>query len=183
MPKITQTELAQEFGITVLEMGKKLIELNLKDQKTLLATNYALKNKLAKNINYTKNNKEIKMVIWDEKIIKYINKKMRNNLDFLSNCLMGKIKELKRIENDDSKGYKIQEIEFDYVYEEFLLLYDKNKKNVEILKEFYLKLEKENLISYAENYDFFKDLKIILNNIHLNEKLQKKENIKEINKI
>lgn len=52
--KLTQTELGEEFGISSIAMGKKLIELKLRDSKTKLATQYALDNNFAKIVNYQK---------------------------------------------------------------------------------------------------------------------------------
>ena len=46
--KITQTELGKEFGISSISMGKKLIELKLRDADTKLATQYANDKKIRK---------------------------------------------------------------------------------------------------------------------------------------
>ena len=80
--KITQTELGKEFGISSISMGKKLIELKLRDADTKLATQYAIDNKLGKIVTYTKAGQEIKMTVWNEKTIQYIKNKSSKDINF-----------------------------------------------------------------------------------------------------
>lgn len=104
--KITQTELGKEFGISSISMGKKLIELKLRDADTKLATQYAIDNKLGKIVTYTKAGQEIKMTVWNEKTIQYIKNKSSKDINFCAETLINKLKILKNIEDEDT-GQKI----------------------------------------------------------------------------
>lgn len=175
--KITQTELGLEFGISSIAMGKKLIQLKLRDKTTKLATDYALKNNLAKIVSYQKGAEIIKMNVWNENTIKYIIKKTEKDFNFCADILLGKIKELKKIEDND-RGQKIDVWIFDSAYESFLNSFKIYSNNYEILTLFLNKLTKENLLNYLERFEDLKNLNLKILNNNLDKKLPIK-NIKE----
>ena len=142
--KITQTELGKEFGISSISMGKKLIELKLRDADTKLATQYAIDNKLGKIVTYTKAGQEIKMTVWNEKTIQYIKNKSSKDINFCAETLINKLKILKNIEDEDT-GQKIDQMKFDWTHDEFLEVWKTFSGNMEVLSIFVDKLEKENL--------------------------------------
>lgn len=170
--RLTQTELGNRFGLSSISMGKKLIELKLKDKETKLATQYAISNKLAKNVTYSKDGKEVKMSIWNNKTIEYIKNKTSQDEKFLSEMLIGKFKILKKIEDEDTQGDKVRQWNFDWAYEDFENLFKdiQNKNNV--LMFFYSQLEKTKLVTYSKNYDLLKNLEIIAIKTILEKKLK-----------
>ncbi len=177
--KLTQTELGEEFGLSSIAMGKKLIELNLRDKETKLATQYAISNNLAKNVTYSKGGKDITMTIWNNKTIQYIKKKTRHNDQFLAEMLIGKLKALKKIEDDDTQGDKVQQWSFDLAYEDFENSFKKVQNNHSLLTLFFSELEKSKLFQYSKNYDLLKDLETIAtktnldNNLNINDTKEK----------
>jgi len=177
---LTQTQLGEEFGLSSIAMGKKLIELNLRDKDTKLATDFAIQNKLAKNVKYSKGTQELLMTVWTNQSITYIKNKTKKDENFLSIELFGKFFKLKQISDDDTQGDKLQQMNFDWHYEEFTKIFNSSKESVKNL--FYKKIEEHKLISYAQDFDIFVNLeKIILkknlesdlsDNNHQNKKLK-----------
>lgn len=159
--RLTQTELGEQFGLSSISMGRKLIELKLRDKETKLATNYAISNNLAKNVTYSKDGKDITISIWNNKTIEYIKSKTRPDAKFLSEMLMGKFKILKKIEDDDTQGDKAQQWKFDFAYEDFETLFKENKNNHNVLALFYLQLEESKLVTYSKKYDLLEGLAAI----------------------
>lgn len=174
--KITQTELGKEFGISSISMGKKLIELKLRDADTKLATQYAIDNKLGKIVTYTKAGQEIKMTVWNEKTIQYIKNKSSKDINFCAETLINKLKILKNIEDEDT-GQKIDQMKFDCAYDDFLGLWKSYNQNMKVLSIFVNKLEKEKLMEFAYEFDELKNLKIIVSKYDLEKQLNLK-NIK-----
>lgn len=180
--KLTQTELGEEFGISSVAMGKKLVELNLRDKETKLATQYAINNKLGKIVTYTKAGQEIKMSVWNEKTIQYIRNKSSKDIKFYVETLVGKLKTLKNIEDEDT-GQKIDQMKFDWAYDEFLAVWKNFNQNMDVLSIFVNKLEKENLIDFTERFDEMKDLKINVRKYNLENQLKVKDIKEKITKI
>ncbi len=167
---LTQTELGEEFGISSVAMGKKLVELNLKDKDTKLATDLAVEKKLAKNVKYIKNDKVLDMAVWNNQAIHYIRNKTKNNNEFMSEVLFGKFMTLQKMEdNYSTQANNIQQISFNWHYEEFLKIFKKSKEPIKVL--FYKKLEENNLVKYARSFDIFDDLEITLMKEKLSEEL------------
>ena len=175
--KLTQTELATEFGISYIAMGKKLIELKLRDTKTKLATQYALDNHFAKIVNYQKGSEIVKMNVWYSNIIEHIQRKTKKDFNFCADILFGKIKELKKIEENDS-GQKIDYWMFDSAHESFLKYYQNYSENLDILSLLLTKLKKENMLDFASRFEELKNLNTIVLQQNLSRKLPTK-NIKE----
>jgi hypothetical protein len=166
----TQTEIGEEFGMSSVDMGKKLVELNLKNKETGLATDLAIEKKLAKNIKYIKNDKVLDVAVWNNQAIKYIRSKTKNNNDFLSEELLGKFMALQKMEDSYStQGNNVQQIRFNWQYEEFLKIFKKSKETIKVL--FYKKLEENNLVKYARSFDIFDDLEITLMKEKLSDEL------------
>lgn len=180
--KLTQTELGEEFGISSIAMGKKLIELNLRDAETKLATKYAIDNKLGKIVTYTKAGQEIKMTVWNERTIQYIKSNSLKDVKFCAEMLIGKLKNLKKIDDEDT-GQKIDQMKFDWTHDEFLEVWKTFSGNMEVLSIFVDKLEKENLIDFAERFDEMKDLKVIVRKHNLENQLEVKDIKEKITKI
>lgn len=170
--KLTQTQLGEEFGISSIYMGKKLVELNLKDEKSKKVTKYAFDNKLGKNVTYIKGGKEISIAIWNENTIEYIKKKYFENPDFCAQILIGKLKNLKTIEDSDT-GQKIDQIKFDFAYDDFLEIWKKFNSNIKVLSIFVEQLEKVKLMHFAERFEEIKNLKVTTEKYKLESQLTK----------
>ena len=180
--KLTQTELGEEFGISSIAMGKKLVELKLRDSKTKLATQYELDNHFAKIVNYQKGSEVVKMNVWYSNIIEHIQKKTKKDFNFCAEVLFGKIKELKKIEDNDS-GQKIDQWLFDSAHESFLSYYQKYSENLDILSLLLKKLKKGNLLEFSSRFNELKNLNSIILNHNLSKKLETKNTKEKIVKI
>lgn len=176
--KLTQTNLGEVFGLSSIAIGKKLIELNIKDKDTKLATDYAITHNLAKNVSYSKNGENIQMSVYNQKTIDYINNKTKNDDIFFSEQLFGHIKNIKKIEDNDTDGSKVHTWLIQAAYEDFEKLFNSVKNNHTILVLFYKKLEKEKLLDYSKHFVFLKNLDIIANKIIIEQKINL-DNIKE----
>lgn len=155
--KLTQTKLADEFGLSSIAMGKKLIELKLRDPVTKLVTEYAYNLGLGHNISYVKDGKEINVALWNHNVINYIRKKSQNDYDFKAQSLIGKLKAMKKIEDEDSGG-KIEQMEFDYKRELFVEDWNKFNKDENVLNTFLKLLKKENLLTFAQQFDEMEEI-------------------------
>lgn len=150
--KLTQTELGEIFGLSAIEMGKKLIELNLRDKNTKLATENAISNELAKIVSYSKNDQDIVITIYNYKTVEYIKKETKNDIEFQSQSLIGKLKNIKRISEDDINGNKEQQIMLDDACDEFKEKLKNNLNNNKIMELFYKKVDKLKLKNYLEHF-------------------------------
>ena len=180
--KLTQTELGTILGLSSVAIGKKLVEWNLKDKETKLATDYAIKKNLAKNVTYEKYGKNISMTIWNNEAVNYIKNKMSTDYEIIANMLFGKFKKLKKIEDEDD-GTKIKQLELEYFYEDFEKDFKIFRNDDNVLSLFYKKLEKDNLLEDIENIELLRDLRVIKNKNDLDNFLQEKSKKEKTKKI
>lgn len=182
MSRITQTELSEEFGLSSIAMGKKLVELKLKDKNTKLATDYAIKHRLGKNITYIKGRKEVKMAIWNEGTIKYVKHQLFKNKSFCAQTLIAKLKKIKQV-SDKYDGSKAEQLEFDFLYDSFQQTLQLFEGDMKVLRLFFDELKKENILEYAQKFDELKDLTILVNKYELENELDVKSLQRKISKI
>lgn len=157
---MTQTELVDFFGVSSICMGKKLVQLKLKDSTTKLATHLSITKKLGINISYTKKGQEIHMAVWKGKVIEYLHSNIKNDFQFCSDSIIGYLKKLKDTEENDT-GQKLDMWNFEYLYDELLKIWSHFDKNNDFCKILIKKLKKENLLEFAEGFDVLKDIRTI----------------------
>lgn len=157
--KLTQTEIGNYFGLSSVAMGKKLVELNLKDKDTKIATDYAIKKKLAKNVLYTNNGVEATISIWDRSVLNYIKQKVAGDVDFLSDVLFNKFKAVTNKAKEYQKNGRKQDLlELDYVEDIFLKEFHNLKNNDKVLSCFVLKLKNKKLLDKLSSYAEYNEL-------------------------
>lgn len=160
MSRMTQTELGDYFGVSSICMGKKLVQLKLKDSTTKLATPISITKKLGENISYIKKGQEIHMAVWRGTIIEYLYSNINNDFHFCADSIIGYLKKLKDNEENDT-GQKADMWNFEYLYDEMLKIWSHFDTNNDFCKILIKKLKKENLLEFAEGFDALKDIRKI----------------------
>lgn len=138
---ITQTEMADHFLVSSILFGKKLIDLDLKDVKTKLATQKALTEDLAKNIS----KKDQTFSIWNKSIISKIEKNITKDLTFCANIIVGCFLRFKEIQKE-SDGTKIYDLYVDSLFmdlDRFFIFFSKDEETKNKIHEKTLKLAKK----------------------------------------
>lgn len=155
--KLTQTELGQFLGLSSIAMGKKLVELGLRDPDTKLATPFAIQRKIAKTVKYLRGGEEVRMSVYNHKTLQYIKNKLGAN-EFVAQELLGKLKgfQAARAADDGSKGgylmWELASSEFGHVFKTI-------ENNAPALQLFLELLKKEKLTSFFEATEWGQDLK------------------------
>lgn len=119
---ITQTELANEFFISSVLMGKKLVKMGLRDPETKMATEKSIKDGIAKNVSI----KETIFSKWDKSLIKKIEKTINQDEEFCIDVIVGFLVTMNKV-SESYDGSKMDDILSDSLYMRFEDIYRKIK--------------------------------------------------------
>ena len=102
---ITQTELASEFFISSVLMGKKLVKMGLRDPETKMATEKSIKVGIAKNFSI----KETTFSKWDKSLIEKIEKTINQDEEFCIDVIVGFLVTMNKV-SESYDGSKMDDI-------------------------------------------------------------------------